>query len=120
MKKGLANKAAAPDGGSPVPFAFLAHCAPPVSRDVKHRMEHQDSVTRPFYGIIAAYSIFLVGCGIYFHEAQVLNWGFGMLLVAMIAWWLLAPPEYSHVLSHFSATCQIDRQTEYERIRSQS
>ncbi len=53
-------------------------------------MEHQDSVTWPFYGIIAAYSIFVVGCGIHFHEARVLLWGFGMLLVALVAWWLLA------------------------------
>ena len=53
-------------------------------------MEHQDSVTWPFYGIIAAYSIFVVGCSIYFHEAQVLLWGFGMLLGAVVTWWLLA------------------------------
>jgi len=53
-------------------------------------MEHQDSVTWPFCGIIAAYSIFVVGCSIYFHEAQVLLWGFGMLLVALVAWSLLA------------------------------
>jgi hypothetical protein len=53
-------------------------------------MEHQDSVTWPFYGIIAAYSIFVIGCSIYFHEVQVLLWGFGMLLVVVVAWWLLA------------------------------
>jgi hypothetical protein len=53
-------------------------------------MEHQDSVTRPFYGIIAAYSAFVVGCSIYFHYAQVLLWGFGMLLVGVVAWGLLA------------------------------
>jgi hypothetical protein len=53
-------------------------------------MEHQDSVTRPFYGIIAAYSIFVIGCSIYFHEVQVLVWGFGALLAAVIAWSLLA------------------------------
>lgn len=53
-------------------------------------MEHQDSVTWPFYGIIAAYSIFVIGCSIHFHEAQVLLWGFGILLVAIVAWWVLA------------------------------
>ncbi len=53
-------------------------------------MEHQDSVTWPFYGIIGAYAFFVVGCSIYFHEAQVLLWGFGMLLAALVAWSLLA------------------------------
>lgn len=53
-------------------------------------MEHQESVTWPFYGIIAAYSIFVIGCSVYFHEAQVLLWGFGMLFVAVVAWFALA------------------------------
>jgi hypothetical protein len=53
-------------------------------------MEHPESVTWPFYGIIAAYSIFVTGCSVYFHEAQVLFWGFGMLLVAVVAWFVLA------------------------------
>jgi hypothetical protein len=53
-------------------------------------MEHQDSVTWPFYGIIAAYSIFVVGCSIYFRDAQVLVWGFGMLLAGLVGWSLLA------------------------------
>jgi hypothetical protein len=53
-------------------------------------MEHQDSVTWPFLGIIAAYSVFVVGCSIYFHDAQVLLWGFGMLLAAAVAWGMLA------------------------------
>jgi len=53
-------------------------------------MEHQDSVTWPFFGIIGAYSVFVVGCSIYFHDAHVLLWGFGMLLVAAVAWGVLA------------------------------
>ena len=49
-------------------------------------MEHQDSVTWPFFGIIAAYAVFVVGCSLYFHDAQVLLWGFGMLSAAAVAW----------------------------------
>jgi riboflavin transporter FmnP len=52
-------------------------------------MEHQDSVTCPFFGIVAAYSVFVIGCSIYFHDAQVLLWGFGMLLAAAVAWGML-------------------------------
>jgi riboflavin transporter FmnP len=53
-------------------------------------MEHQDSVTWPFFAIIAAYSAFVFGCSIYFHDAEVLVWGFGMLLAAAGAWGVVA------------------------------
>jgi hypothetical protein len=67
--------------------------APCLSGDVKRAwddMEHQDSVTWPFFGIISAYSLFVIGCSIYFHDAHVLLWGFGMLLAAAVAWGLIA------------------------------
>ena len=53
-------------------------------------MEHQDSVTWPFYGIIAAYCVVVAGCSIYLREAQVLVWGVGMLLVGIAGWGVLA------------------------------
>jgi riboflavin transporter FmnP len=53
-------------------------------------MEHQDSVTWPFLGIIAAYCAFVVGLSIYHHGAGVLLWGFGLLLAAAVMWGLVA------------------------------
>ena len=53
-------------------------------------MEHQDSVTWPFYGVIAAYCVVVVGCSIYLGEVQVLLYGVGMLLVGMAGWGMLA------------------------------
>jgi hypothetical protein len=57
----------------------------------KHRfdMEHPNSVTRPFFGIIAACCAIVVGCSMYFHDPEVLLWGFGMLLAAVLAWGLV-------------------------------
>ena len=53
-------------------------------------MEHQDSVTWPFFGIIGAYVAFVVGYSIYSHSALVLVWGFGILLGGAIVWGSLA------------------------------
>ena len=49
-------------------------------------MEHQDSVTRPFFGIVGAYVAFFIGYSIYSHTLLVLLWGFGFLLGAAMLW----------------------------------